>query len=315
MERVASRRSGHRMTEINIPRSWHQNIVDFRRERHSIRRTQRGTRAVRTLEPTKRSETSLLLEIQGSTLGLGTERTASWETQENICHFHQPYHQFTTTRQTTSQAVQATVLPCRHHFEPSPPHNSQRIDANTDATNNTTKTTHTNTYYHILTHTNTNHHIPPHTNTIKHHQTQHSFPAHIQAYFIPSSTRLAQLYQDSCFVHDTNMFAKQGMSQSTGTLTLRQFRAVCAQRARLDEWSLSLLLREKRREDKSGREKRREKEREKKRKRTKKRTKEERRERTRRKKEREKGRETEREEKTRRPPHTQTHFLFLHPRV
>ena len=31
-------------------------------------------------------------------------------------------------------------------FEPSPPHNSEGIDANTDATNNTTKTTHTTTY-------------------------------------------------------------------------------------------------------------------------------------------------------------------------
>ena len=36
---------------------------------------------------------------------------------------------------------------CRFFFfEPSPPHNGQRIDANIDATNNTTKTTHTNTY-------------------------------------------------------------------------------------------------------------------------------------------------------------------------
>ena len=40
-------------------------------------------------------------------------------------------------------------------FEPSPPHNSQRIDTSTDSTNNTTKTTYTNTYYHILTHNNT----------------------------------------------------------------------------------------------------------------------------------------------------------------
>ena len=31
-------------------------------------------------------------------------------------------------------------------FEPSPRHNSQRIDASTEATNNTTKTTHTDTY-------------------------------------------------------------------------------------------------------------------------------------------------------------------------
>ena len=68
------------------------------------------------------------------------------------------------------------------NFEPSPPHKRQLIDANTDATNKTTKTTHTTTYYHLL----------PHTNTTKHHQTQHPFPAQIQAHFIPSGTRLAQ---------------------------------------------------------------------------------------------------------------------------
>ena len=44
-------------------------------------------------------------------------------------------------------------------FKPSPPHNSQRIDANTDATNNTTKTTHSNTYWHILTHGEHNTHF------------------------------------------------------------------------------------------------------------------------------------------------------------
>ena len=52
----------------------------------------------------------------------------------------------------------------------------------------------------------------------------------MQAYFIPSGTRLAESYLDSCFLHDANMFAKQGISQSTGTLTLRQVRAVCTQR-------------------------------------------------------------------------------------
>ena len=110
--------------------------------------------------------------------------------------------------------------------EPSPPHNSQRIDANTDATNNTTKTT---LFY-----------------TTKHNQTQtpHPFPTQIHAHFIPSGTRLAQLCQDSCFVHDANMFAKQGMSQSTGTLTLSQVRAGMENReSQLDERSLSLSLR------------------------------------------------------------------------
>ena len=48
-------------------------------------------------------------------------------------------------------------------FEPSPPHNSQRIRANTDATGNTY-----NTYLNILTHTNTYQHnqTPPNTSPI-----------------------------------------------------------------------------------------------------------------------------------------------------
>ena len=53
-----------------------------------------------------------------------------------------------------------------------------------------------------LTRSTTCYDILPHTNTTKHHQTHHPFPAQIQAHFIPSGTRLAQLYQDSCFVHD-----------------------------------------------------------------------------------------------------------------
>ena len=40
-----------------------------------------GARTIRRLEPTKRSETSLFLEIQRSTLGPDTRRTASWERQ------------------------------------------------------------------------------------------------------------------------------------------------------------------------------------------------------------------------------------------
>ena len=41
-----------------------------------------------------------------------------------------------------------------------------------------------------------------HTITYWHIQTQHSFPAQIQAHLIPSGTRLVQLYQDGCFLHD-----------------------------------------------------------------------------------------------------------------
>ena len=35
----------------------------------------------------------------------------------------------------------------------------------------------------------------------------------MQAHFIPSGARLAQENLDTCFLHDANMFAQQGMSQ------------------------------------------------------------------------------------------------------
>ena len=63
-----------------------------------------------------------------------------------------------------------------------------------------------------------------------HFQTHHPFPTQIHAHFIPSGTRFAQLCQDSCFLHDTNLVAKQRMDRSSRTLTLRQVRAVCTQR-------------------------------------------------------------------------------------
>ena len=89
-------------------------------------------------------------------------------------------------------------------FEPSPPHNSQRIDANTDATNNTTKTTHANTYLHILTH----------TNTTKHHQHTTRHITHLQHRYRPTSFQAARglhrKHQDSCFLHDANMFRPTG---------------------------------------------------------------------------------------------------------
>ena len=73
-------------------------------------------------------------------------------------------------------------------FEPSPPHNSQRIDANTDATNNTT-------------HTNTNKHI-----------------THFQHRYRPTSLQVARGLHSYAktvfFLHYVNMFAKQGMSNS-----------------------------------------------------------------------------------------------------
>ena len=57
-------------------------------------------------------------------------------------------------------------------------------------------------------------------------QTHHPSPAQIQAHLIPSGTRLAQSYQDSCFLHDANMLARQGMSQGTCTLALRASQGV-----------------------------------------------------------------------------------------
>ena len=72
------------------------------------------------------------------------------------------------------------------------------------------------TTQHILPHTATYCHILPQTTTYyttKHHQTQHPFSAKIQVHFIPSGTRLAQLHQDSCFLHVANMFGQQGMGQ------------------------------------------------------------------------------------------------------
>ena len=86
-------------------------------------------------------------------------------------------------------------------------HHRTTANAST-ATNSTTKTAHTVTYWHMFVH--------------------HPFPSQIQAHFIPSGTRLAQ---DSCFLHDANIIARQGMGQNTRTPTLSQVRAVSTRRA------------------------------------------------------------------------------------
>ena len=138
-------------------------------------------------------------------------------------------------------------------FEPSSPHNSQRIDGNQQHNED-------NTYYHLRMHGHTTKHNQTQPNTNYHKLSQHPFPAQIQAHFIPSGTRLAQLCQDSCFLHDANMFAKQGMSQSTGTLTLRQVRVVCTQREPTGRVIIVIVAEREKREDKRG--KREEKERE-----------------------------------------------------
>ena len=112
--------------------------------------------------------------------------------------------------------------------EPSSPHNSQRIDGNQQHNED-------NTYCHMIIHAHTTKHNQTQTYH-KHNQTQHPFPAQMQAHFIPSGTRLAQLYQDSCFVHDRNMFAQTGNEPKYrhSDILASQSR-VCTQRARLDE--------------------------------------------------------------------------------
>ena len=97
-------------------------------------------------------------------------------------------------------------------------------------------------------------HILTRPDITKHNQTQthHTYPAQIQAHFTPSGTRLAQLCQDSCFVHDANMFARQGMSQSTRTPTLLQVRGVCTQREPTGGVIIVIVAERKEREEKSG---------------------------------------------------------------
>ena len=125
-------------------------------------------------------------------------------------------------------------------LNPPPPHNSQRIDANTDATNNTTKTTHTN--------------ITKHNQT----QTHHPFPTQIHAHFIPSGTRFAQLFQDS--VSCTMRTCSPTRNEPRPTHSDTHKSEPCVHReSRLDERSLSLLLREKRREKRKRSEREREK--------------------------------------------------------
>ena len=113
--------------------------------------------------------------------------------------------------------------------------------------------------------------------------------------------RLAQLCQDSCFLHDTNIIVKQGMSQSTGTLTLWQVRAVCTQREPTGRVIIVIVTerREKRREKRKRTRKRRERER---RKRTTEERKKKGREKERRDRERERERERDERERPQPPP-------------
>ena len=120
-------------------------------------------------------------------------------------------------------------------FEPSPPHYSQRIDANTDATNKTTNTTHTTTYHHIPTQRTTTKHI-----------------THFQHRYRPTPFQVAR------GVHDANMSDRQGMGHGPCTLALGASQSCAYTESRLDEWSLSLLLREKRKKERDTRRRERE---------------------------------------------------------
>ena len=84
-----------------------------------------------------------------------------------------------------------------------------------------------NTYYHILTHAHTTKHNHTQTNTNKHNQTQtNTNTSPISSTGRPTSFQVARgLHR--CMIRTSS--AIQGMSQSTGTLTLWQVRAVCAQ--------------------------------------------------------------------------------------
>ena len=76
---------------------------------------------------------------------------------------------------------------------------------------------------------------------------QHTTPStlfllsHIQAHFIPSGTRLAHEYQDTCFLHDANMLAQQGLGHGHGprTLALRASQGRVYRESQLDERPLS----------------------------------------------------------------------------
>ena len=88
------------------------------------------------------------------------------------------------------------------------------IDANTDLEHSDDNND--NTLHHISTHANT-HKCSQHRHItlLNTYTTPPStfFSAQIRAHFIPNGTRLAQEYLDNCFLHDANMFAKQGMDR------------------------------------------------------------------------------------------------------
>ena len=105
-------------------------------------------------------------------------------------------------------------------FEPSSPHNSQRIDGNQQHNED-------NTYYHIKPHAHTTKHKQTQTETQTKNKNRHTDTSPIANTGRPTSFQVARGLH-SFWIRTSSV--KQGVSQSTGTLTLWQVRAVCAQR-------------------------------------------------------------------------------------
>ena len=78
----------------------------------------------------------------------------------------------------------------------------------------------------------TTQHIPTHTNTSPISSTD-TGPFHSkwrEACIVKPGQLFLARCEHVCFLHDANMFARQGMSQGTRTPTLSQVRAVCTRR-------------------------------------------------------------------------------------
>ena len=115
-------------------------------------------------------------------------------------------------------------------FEPLSPHNSQRIDGNQQHNED-------NTYYHILTHAHTtkHHQTPPNTTKHKHITNTTKHNTHFQDRYRPTSFQVERGLHRSTWTNDFCMVRTVSPNREcpkSGTLALRQVRAVCRQRER-----------------------------------------------------------------------------------
>ena len=174
----------------------------------------------------------------------GTRHRRRQQRQHTTSHISTYQHAQTHTAQThhtsfehlSTSSTETYPLHSKWHDACTGKPNSQRIDDNTDATNNTTTTTmRTQLHHNNITYQ----HTPTRTNTHST-DTSHPSPAQIQAHFIPSE-----------------MFAQQGMGQSTCTLALKASQSRLHRGSQPDESSLSSSLnKEDNRQDKERHEKR-----------------------------------------------------------